>query len=54
MAWPGFDTLRRVNEIKMTTWLMQNIGESAEIEREYHARMETIRGERSDRAWRPF
>ncbi|MGQ0480011.1 MAG: phosphotransferase enzyme family protein [Pseudonocardia sp.] len=54
MAWSGFDTLRRVNEIKMTTWLMQNIGESPDIEREYQVRMQTIRGERNDRAWRTF
>lgn len=54
MAWSGFDTLRRVNEIKMTTWLMQNIGQSPDIEREYQVRMATIRGERNDRAWRTF
>lgn len=54
MSWSGFDTLRRVNEIKMTTWLMQNIGESPEVEREYHVRMQTIRGERNDRAWSTF
>jgi aminoglycoside phosphotransferase (APT) family kinase protein len=54
MSWEGFDTLRRVHEIKMTTWLMQNIEESDDIRREYEVRMETIRGERSDRAWKPF
>lgn len=54
MSWRGFNTLRRVHEIKMTTWLMQNIGGSDDIKREYEVRMATIRGERSDRAWKAF
>lgn len=54
MTWPGFGTIRRINEIKMTTWLMQNIGESTEVEREYRVRMQTIRGESSGRSWRAF
>jgi hypothetical protein len=33
---------------------MQNIGESADVEREYQMRIQTIRGERNDRAWRTF
>ncbi|GIF02359.1 aminoglycoside phosphotransferase family protein [Paractinoplanes rishiriensis] len=49
----GFPFLRRVHELKMTTWLMQNVGESAEIADEYAVRMRTIRdGIRS--TWRPF
>lgn len=49
----GFPVLRAVHEIKMTTWLMQNIGESADIAREYEARMRTIRGEDAT-PWKPF
>lgn len=49
----GFDVLRAVHEIKMTTWLMQNVGQSAEIADEYQVRMRTLRGEPSS-GWRPF
>lgn len=49
----GFPVLRAVHEIKMTTWLMQNVNESPEIAREYETRMQTIRGQGAPR-WRPF
>jgi aminoglycoside phosphotransferase (APT) family kinase protein len=49
----GFDVLRAVHELKMTTWLMQNIAESPEIADEYQVRMRTLRGESSS-GWRPF
>ena len=49
----GFDILRAVHELKMTTWLMQNIAESHEIAGEYQARMRTLQGEPSP-GWRPF
>jgi len=54
-SWKNFDVLRAAHEIKMTTWIMQNFDESAEIAREYHTRMRTIRGlaSASDR-WHPF
>jgi aminoglycoside phosphotransferase (APT) family kinase protein len=51
----GFPVLRAVHEIKMTTWLMQNVDESPEIAKEYETRMRTIRGEAADsKSWRPF
>jgi hypothetical protein len=49
----GFPVLRSVHEIKMTTWLMQNVNESSEIAREYETRMQTIRGQGAPR-WHPF
>ena len=49
----GFPVLRAVHEIKMTTWLMQNVNESPDIAREYETRMQTIRGQGTPR-WRPF
>lgn len=49
----GFPVLRAVHEIKMITWLMQNVNESPEIAREYENRMRTIRGE-DTAAWQPF
>jgi aminoglycoside phosphotransferase (APT) family kinase protein len=49
----GFPVLRAVHEMKMTTWLMQNVDESPDIAREYETRMQTIRGEATP-PWRPF
>jgi aminoglycoside phosphotransferase (APT) family kinase protein len=49
----GFPVLRAVHEIKMTTWLMQNVNESRSIAREYENRMHTIRGE-DTASWQPF
>lgn len=49
----GFDVLRAVHELKMTTWLMQNVAESSEIADEYRVRMRTLQGEPSP-GWRPF
>jgi aminoglycoside phosphotransferase (APT) family kinase protein len=55
MSWAeGWPTLRAVHEIKMTTWLMQNVNESPEIAREYENRMRRIRGENTAAPWRPF
>jgi aminoglycoside phosphotransferase (APT) family kinase protein len=51
----GFPVLRAVHEIKMTTWLMQNVHESPAIAEEYGKRMRTIRGEAAGSGnWRPF
>jgi Ser/Thr protein kinase RdoA (MazF antagonist) len=49
----GFGVLRRVHELKMTTWLMQNVNESLEVADEYQVRMRTIRDGISS-TWRPF
>jgi aminoglycoside phosphotransferase (APT) family kinase protein len=49
----GFPVLRAVHEIKMTTWLMQNVNESPEIAHEYETRMKTIRGLDAP-PWHPF
>jgi Ser/Thr protein kinase RdoA (MazF antagonist) len=40
----GFDVLRAIHEIQMTTWIMQNVNESPAIAEEYRKRMRTIRG----------
>jgi aminoglycoside phosphotransferase len=53
-GWPGFATVRDANAIKMTTWIMQNVGESAEIADEYARRMQTIRSGEPSRDWTPF
>ena len=52
--WDGFSVVLAVNELKMTTWIMQNIDESPEIAQEYATRMHTLRTGRVDRPWRPY
>jgi aminoglycoside phosphotransferase (APT) family kinase protein len=55
MSWvEGFPILLAVHEIKMTTWLMQNVNESPDIAREYENRMRRIRRENTAAPWRPF
>jgi aminoglycoside phosphotransferase (APT) family kinase protein len=54
MDWAGFPVIRAVNELKMTTWLMQNIGESDRIAAEFRARLASLRDERAPRDWQPF
>lgn len=52
--WDGFKILQATHEIKMTTWIMQNIDESEEIAAEYATRIETMRTGRATEPWRPF
>lgn len=42
-SWSGFSTVQAVHQLKMTTWLMQNIQESQDVANEFNARMMTIR-----------
>jgi aminoglycoside phosphotransferase (APT) family kinase protein len=53
-AWSGFPTLRATHEIKMTTWIMQNVDQSPDIAEEYRRRIHTIRTGEIDQHWRPF
>ncbi|MEE6268177.1 aminoglycoside phosphotransferase family protein [Streptomyces diastatochromogenes] len=50
-AWEGFPTLRSVQEFNMTTWLMQNVAESAETAAEYARRIASLRDENAPRNW---
>lgn len=52
-AWPGFATLRAIQEFKMTTWLMQNVDESPEVFAEYMRRIASLRDENAPRDWLP-
>lgn len=52
--WDGFKVLQATHEIKMTTWIMQNVDESPEIAAEYATRVETMRSGHADQPWRPF
>lgn len=53
-TWEGFEVLRSTHEIKMTTWIMQNIDQSTKIRDEYRRRIETIRSGRTVKAWSAF
>ncbi|MCD0485749.1 aminoglycoside phosphotransferase family protein [Streptacidiphilus sp. ASG 303] len=52
--WPGFATLRRISEFKMTTWLMQNVSENPDAAAEYARRIATLRDDSAPCDWRPF
>ena len=52
--WPGSAIMRRLQEIKMTTWLMQNVKESKAIHAEYQLRMRSIRSVAGGPKWTPF
>lgn len=53
-TWDGFDILRQIQEIKMTTWLMQNVNHFPKIANEFAARMRTIRTGKANEPWRPY
>jgi aminoglycoside phosphotransferase (APT) family kinase protein len=54
MDWEGFPVVRAVNELKMTTWLMQNVGESDRIAEEFRTRLASLHDSDAPRAWQPF
>ncbi|MBF6397850.1 aminoglycoside phosphotransferase family protein [Nocardia cyriacigeorgica] len=41
--WRGFDVLRSVMQLRMTTWLAQNVDHSEGVAREYEKRIRTLR-----------
>ncbi|PAZ12463.1 deubiquitinase [Streptomyces sp. SA15] len=52
--WPGYETLRGIQEFCMTTWLMQNVQEDAETAAEYRRRIAGLRNDDAPRNWRPW
>jgi aminoglycoside phosphotransferase (APT) family kinase protein len=52
--WDGFPVLRAINELKMTTWLMQNVGESEQIANEFRTRLASLHNDDAPRDWHPF
>ncbi|MFC8387537.1 aminoglycoside phosphotransferase family protein [Streptomyces sp. NPDC057238] len=52
--WPGYDTLRRLQEFGMTTWLMQNVREDERTAAEYRRRISALRNDDAPRDWRPW
>ncbi|MGW5763975.1 aminoglycoside phosphotransferase family protein [Streptomyces tendae] len=52
--WPGYETLRGLQEFGMTTWLMQNIREDERTAAEYRRRIAALRDDAAPRDWRPW
>lgn len=52
--WEGFETLRRINLLKMTSWLMQNVHNSPDKREEFDTRLATLRDGTAPRPWKPF
>jgi Ser/Thr protein kinase RdoA (MazF antagonist) len=53
-AWPGYRLLREVRELTMTTWIMQNVGESPAVAAEFELRVSSLRERDFERAWNFF
>ncbi|MET7461090.1 aminoglycoside phosphotransferase family protein [Nonomuraea sp. NPDC005501] len=54
MAWEGYSVLSDINELKMTTWLMQNVDEDETIAQEFRNRLFCLQNPEAPRRWRPF
>lgn len=53
-TWTGYAVLREARELTMTTWIMQNVGESRAIADEFALRVACLRERDSNRAWNFF
>jgi aminoglycoside phosphotransferase (APT) family kinase protein len=54
LAWEGYPVLREINELKMTTWLMQNVDESEAVAQEFRNRLHCLKNPDALRQWRAF
>lgn len=54
LEWPGFPVVKSIRELNMTTWLAQQLGQSAEVDDEVHKRISDLRDSQAPRHWRPF
>jgi Ser/Thr protein kinase RdoA (MazF antagonist) len=52
--WAGYTVLREVRQLTMTTWIMQNAGESAAVAAEFSLRVNSLRERDFARAWNTF
>jgi hypothetical protein len=53
-AWAGYPVLREIRELTMTTWIMQNVGESPATAAEFAVRVASLRERDFERAWTYF
>ena len=54
LRWSGFPVVKAIRELNMTTWLAQQLGQSAEVDEEVHKRISDLRDSQAPRNWRPF
>jgi len=54
ISWDGYDVLVAMRELNMTTWLLQNVGESPDHADEFRTRMADLRDAQAPRHWRQF
>lgn len=54
ITWSGFPVFRAIRELNMTTWLMQLLGQSAEIDAEVQKRVRDLRDQDAPRDWHVF
>jgi aminoglycoside phosphotransferase (APT) family kinase protein len=52
--WDGFPVIRAINELKMTTWLMQNVSVSDQVAAEFRTRLASLHDDNAPRNWQPF
>jgi Ser/Thr protein kinase RdoA (MazF antagonist) len=53
-TWAGYPVLREVRQLTMTTWIMQNVGESPATAAEFALRVASLRERDFERAWNFF
>ncbi len=53
-TWPGYPVLREIRQLTMTTWIMQNIGESPAAAAEFALRVASLKERDFERAWNFF
>ncbi len=53
-TWPGYPVLREIRELTMTTWIMQNVGESPAVAAEFALRVASLRERDLERVWNFF
>jgi len=53
-TWSGYPVLRQIRELTMTTWIMQNVGESAAAAAEFAMRVASLRERDTHSAWNAF
>jgi aminoglycoside phosphotransferase (APT) family kinase protein len=52
--WCGFRVLSAIQELRMTTWLMQNVAEGSHVAAEVRNRLASLRNEDEPRNWQPY
>lgn len=54
LEWSGFEVIRAIRELNMTSWLAQRLGESPEVDAEVKQRIRDLRDDEAPRHWAAF